>query len=177
MTTIPLPRRFLVAAVALALAAFVFHIQLASAVVTRGDDALRSGDIAGAMRYYARAERLDPASTVAADRLAFNLAMRHDRDDARLAIAVANNAIDVHPRDASLFADRGFAELQFGAWRRAEVDFGQAGSLGHDARYDHFASRMALRVSDRVAARRYAERALHEDPAFAPARALLRALR
>jgi tetratricopeptide (TPR) repeat protein len=177
VTTIPLPRRFLVAAVALTLAALVFHIQLASAVVTRGDDALRNGDVAGAMRFYARAERLDPGSTVAADRLAFNLALRHDRDDARLAVAVATSAIALHPRDPSIFADRGFAELQLGAWRSAEGDFAQAGILGRDARYDHFASRMALRASDPAAARRYAERALHEDPAFAPARALLRALR
>jgi tetratricopeptide (TPR) repeat protein len=174
---LPGPRRFLVAGIALAAAFALFHTQLAAAVVTRGDDALRGGDVEAALRFYARATRLDPASAIAADRLAFNLALRHDRADARRAIAVADEALGEVRGDPSVLADRAFAELQLREWRRAEDDFARAGALGHDARYEHFAARMALRSADAASAERHARRALAEDPTFAPARALLRALR
>jgi tetratricopeptide (TPR) repeat protein len=173
---IPLPRRILVAAISLFLALVIFHAQLAAAVVTRGDDALRAGDVATAMRFYARAEQLDPRSAVAADRLAFNLALRHDRTGARLAIVVASAALTREPDNGPVYADRAFAELELHDWRSAERDFAAAGALGGDARYDHFAARMALHRADRAHARRYVLRALALDPGFAPARALLRRL-
>ena len=157
--------------------AFVlFHGQLAAAVVTRGDDALRNGDMNAALRLYNRAMKLDPRSPVAADRLAFHLALRHDRTNARAAVAIATRALTSNPVEAALFVDRAFAELQLRDWRGAEHDFDRAGALAHDPRYEHFASRMALRSGNRFAAKRYARRALADDPAFAPARALLRSL-
>ena len=168
-------RRLLVSGAALGAAFALFHGQLAVAVVTSGDDALRRGDVESAVRLYGRAARLDPGSSVAADRLAFNLALRHDRTSARLAIAVATQALGSVP-DPALLADRAFAEVQLRRWHDAQLDFSRAGLLAHDARFDHFAARMALRFGDHAAARRYALRALHDDPAFAPARALLRAV-
>lgn len=176
MRAIPAPRRLLIAGSALGAAFVLFHAQLAAAVVTRGDDALRSGDVAAAMRFYARAARLDPGSTVVADRLAFNLALRHDRASAVRAVTVASDALATVHGDPSLFADRAFAEVQLHEWRAAERDFAQAGALGRDARYEHFAGRMALRGGDLQAAKRYARRALADDRRFAPARALLKAL-
>lgn len=170
-------RRLLVAATALTLAAACFHTQLASAVVTRGDDVVRSGDVAGGLRLYARALSIDPRSAIAADRLAFYLSMRHDRNGARSAIAIVSRAIAAGASDATLLADRAFAEVQLRAWRDAERDFAGAGAAAHDARYEHFAARMALHVHDRLAAVRYASLALADDPAFAPSRAMLRALR
>ena len=138
---------------------------------------MRNGDVDTALRLYDRAQRLDPRSAVAADRLAFHLALRHDRDSARRAIAVATGALTMGVLAPALFADRAFAELQLRRWRDAEHDFGRAGALAHDARYEHFAGRMALRSADRRAARRYALLALADDPRFVPARALLRSLR
>jgi tetratricopeptide (TPR) repeat protein len=146
-------------------------------MVTRGDDALRSGDVNTAIRFYDRAARLDPASVVAADRLAFELALRHDRGAATQAIAVATQALARNASDPGLFADRGFAEVQLRRWRDAERDFSRAGSLAHDARYEHFAGRMALHSADRNAARRYALLALGDDPGFMPARSMLQTLR
>ena len=143
--------------------------------MTRGDDALRNGDAAAAVRAYTRAVRFDPRSTVASDRLAFFLALRHDRADAERAIAVATAGLESHA-GASLYADRAFAEMQLRRWAAAGGDFARAGALARDARYDHLAGRMALRGGDRAAARRYAERAIAADPSFAPARALLRTL-
>jgi tetratricopeptide (TPR) repeat protein len=177
MRSIPAPRRFLIAGVSLTAALVLFHAQLAAAIVTRGDDALRAGDANAAMGFYARAARLDPGSSVAADRLAFYLALRHDRPSALQAIAVASEALAATHGDPSLFADRAFAELQLRNWRAAERDFAAAGLLGRDARYEHFAGRMALRNGDRRAAERYARLALSDDRRFAPARALLRTLR
>jgi tetratricopeptide (TPR) repeat protein len=153
----------------------LFHGQIADALVTRGDDAFRAGDLAAAIRSYERALRLDRRSTIAADRFAFFLALQHDPLDARRAIAVASQALRAEPT-ASIFADRGFAEMQLGRWRDAERDFASAGTLGHDARYDHLAARMALRRGDRIAARNDAAKALAVDPTFEPARALLRRL-
>jgi hypothetical protein len=170
-------RRLLLAASSLTAAFVLFHGQLAAAMVTRGDDALRSGDVMTAIRFYDRAERLDPASVIAADRLAFQLALRHDRSGATQAVAVATHTLAANGPDPALFADRAFAEVQLQRWRDAERDFSRAGSLGHDARFEHFAGRMALHVADRNAARRYARLAIADDPGFTPARSMLRALR
>jgi tetratricopeptide (TPR) repeat protein len=174
MTRLSRTRRIAVTAVALLVAFAVFRPQLATAVVTRGDDALRGGDVAGALRLYRRALFLDAGSSTAADRLAFNLALRHDPADARSAAGIATAALAAGRPAASLFADRAFAELELRDWAAAERDFALAAGLAHDPRYAHFASRMALRRRDRSAARAYAARALAWDPAFAPARALLR---
>ncbi len=164
-------------ATSLAAAFVLFHGQLAAAIVTRGDDALRGGDVPAAIRFYDRAVRLDPSSVVAADRLAFELALRHDRGGAIQAIAVVTRALANDASDPGLFADRAFAEIQLRRWHDAERDFARAGSLAHDARYEHFAGRMALHRADRRAARRYALLALADDPDFTPARTMLGTLR
>jgi len=177
VTSLSRTRRCVLAAAALTIAFALFHRQLAAAVVTRGDDALRAGDSATALRLYARAIQLDVTSSVAADRLAFYLALSHQRAGARAAIAVASRALTAGIGDPALYADRAFAELQLHAWRDAEHDFARAGRLAHDPRYEHFAARMALHAADRSAARGYARLALADDPSFMPARAMLRALR
>jgi Tfp pilus assembly protein PilF len=170
-------RRLAVAGCSLALAFVLFRSQLATAIVTRADDALRGGDVVTAIRLYERAAQVDPRSSVAADRLAFYLALRHDRISAQRAIAVATRAISAGATDSALFADRAFAGVELGAWRSAEHDFARAGMLARDARYEHFAGRMALHAGDRRGAAHYAQLALNYEPSFAPARALLRTLR
>ncbi len=176
MNAIPRTRRFACALVALIAAGTLFRGQLADALVTRGDDASRIGDANGALRAYGRALHIDPHSAVAADRLAFWLAMRHDRADAERAVAIASAALATRGDDVALAADRGFAEMQLQRWRAAERDFAAAGRAGNDARYDHFAARMALRRGDRRTARIDAQRAIAADPAFHPAYALLRSV-
>jgi tetratricopeptide (TPR) repeat protein len=176
VSALPQTRRIATAGTALVLAFGLFRGQLAAAVVTRGDDVLRTGDVGGALRFYRRALLLDRFSTTAADRLAFHLALRHNEVDARSAIEIADAALRATPSSAPLFADRAFAEVQLRAWPAAERDFARAGDLGHDVRYEHFASRIALRRGEPEAARAFARRALAWDPAFAPARTLLRHL-
>jgi tetratricopeptide (TPR) repeat protein len=147
--------------------------QVADALVTRGDEAFRSGDGDAAIAFYERALMFDEHSALAADRLAFQLAMQHQPSTAKRAIRLASRLLAERP-DVLLLADRVFAEMQLREWTLAERDFALAGSLGRDARYDHLAGRMALRVGKRSLARALAKRAIAEDPRFAPAHALLR---
>ncbi len=169
-------RRCTIALFSLGLAFVLFHGQLAAAVVTRGDDALHLGDVAGALRLYERAVILDSRSAIAADRLAFTLTMHHERANADRAIAVVTRALQAGANDATLYADRAFAEVQVRRWHDAERDFAVAGAATNDPRYDHFAARMALRDGDPLAARQYTQLALAADPSFAPARAFARRL-
>jgi len=128
-------RRVVCAALALVAAAILFRGPLATAVVTRGDEALRAGDGATALRSYRKALALDPGSTLAADRLAFELALVHRRSAAAEAITVATAALQRHPSDPALLTDRAFAELQLHDARAARADFARAGVLARDSRY------------------------------------------
>jgi tetratricopeptide (TPR) repeat protein len=176
VTPIPPLRRFALAAIALGCAIVLFRANVASALVTRGDDQLRTGDLSGAVRHYLRATQLDPRSATAVDRLAFVLLMRRGRGDAALAFALTDAALRTLPRDPMLLADRGFAGERLGRWRGAERDFTVAARLSRDPRYAHLAARMALRAGDPASARAHLRAAIAIDPGYAPARPLLRRL-
>jgi tetratricopeptide (TPR) repeat protein len=174
MIRIPRARRIVLASLSLACAAILFRTNVAAALVTRGDDLLRAGDVDGAVARYARAERLDGASAVAADRLAFFLLVRRRRGDAALAYAVADRALRIVPADPALLADRAFAAQRLGRWSEAERDFLRAAQLGRDPRYAHLAARSAAHRGDRRAARADLRTALAIDTGYDPAKALLR---
>jgi tetratricopeptide (TPR) repeat protein len=169
-------RRLVATALALAIATALFRSDVALAVVTRGDDALRAGNVAVALRFYRRALWLDESSTVAADRLSFYLALLHSDVAARESIATATRTLHRAP-SGDLYADRALAELELHRWKQAEGDFVEAARTGRDPRYDHFAARMALRTGRRQAARQHERDALALDPAFSPAQTLMRNLR
>ena len=169
-------RRILVASFAVACAAMLFRPHLGAALVTRGDDVLRTGDVEGAVRYYGRAAALDAGSAIAADRLAFFLLVRRRSGDAARAHAIANAALRALPADPALLADRAFAARRLGRRSAAERDFVAAARAGNDPRYAHLAARIAAERGDRAAARSHLRTALELDARYAPARVFLAAL-
>jgi tetratricopeptide (TPR) repeat protein len=174
MSGISRTRRTVLASASLICAALLFRANVAAALVTRGDDLLRAGDVDGAVTRYARAERFDAASALASDRLAFFLLVRRGRGDASLAYAVADRALRLVPADPALLVDRAFAAQRLGRWGDAERDFLRAARLGHDPRYAHLAARSAAHRGDRRAARADLRTALAIDGRYDPAKALLR---
>ena len=177
MIAIPLARRAAIALVSLAVATLLFRGNVASAMVTRGDDLARAGDAERAIVLYRRALLLDAGATVAADRLAFALVVRGSRGDALDAYAIADGLLRRSRHDAVLLVDRGFAAERLHRWRAAERSFAEAADVAHDPRYAHLAAQMARRAHDAAGVRRHLRDALAIDAHYVPARALLRRLR
>jgi tetratricopeptide (TPR) repeat protein len=166
-------RRFVIALASVACAGVLFHGNIASALVTRGDDQARAGDVEAAVRSYARAIDLDARSATAADRLAFTLLMRRRAGDASRAFRIAEAALRDVPGEPALLADRAFASERLGRWNSAEGDFAAAALAARDPRYAHLAARMADRAHAPSRVRAHLRDALALDPGYAPARVLL----
>jgi tetratricopeptide (TPR) repeat protein len=170
LRTLSRVRRFVLAGASLLVAGFVFRGPLSEALITRGDDELRFGDRARAIGYYDRALRVAPQNATAADRLAFFMALQHDRSSLEHAVRISTRGLAVAPASLELLADRAFAEMRLGRPHAAAVDFAAAGARSHDARYASFAARLARKSGDRALAQRESREALRDDPGFAPAR-------
>jgi tetratricopeptide (TPR) repeat protein len=170
---IGLGRRFAVALASVACAGVLFRGNVASALVTRGDDQARAGDVNAALRSYARAMDLDARSVTAADRLAFTLLMRRRAGDAARAFRIADAALREVPGETALLADRAFAAERLGRWHVAERDFAAAAVAGRDPRYAHLAARMAERAHAGTRVVAHLRDALALDAGYAPARVLL----
>lgn len=165
-----LARRVTLAFVALVSSALLFHVQIASSLVTRGDELARNNELRRAAGMYSRALRFDQDSIVAADRLAFLGIREHTVAGYRLAVRVASAGLRRDPRNPSLLLDRALGQEHLGHFAAALADFDRLASLEPDARTFEFAAQMALRLHDRRRAHERFARVLALDMRFSRAR-------
>jgi tetratricopeptide (TPR) repeat protein len=174
---ISLNRRCAIALTSLVLSGVLFHGQVATALVTRGDEFLQRGRVEQATRYYARALLFDERSAIAADRFAFAGILLRTPQSLETAIAAASQGLAASRDDIDLLTDRALCYQLERRYREAYHDFARAAVLRRDARLYHFAGWAALRAGDARAARMLWRAALAADASFTPARsALARAL-
>lgn len=170
---IPLGRRLLVAVVAIAAAAALFRGQLASGLVTRGDEALQAGTAARALVYYQRALWFDAGSEVASERFTFTALMLKARPLLETSVVVASRALAREPGNQALLTDRALCFNALGNYDAARRDFEALASRTGDARYYEFAAQAARRSGERARAMRLFLRVLALAPRFAAARRAL----
>lgn len=170
---LPAWRRVATALASLVVAAFVFRVQIAGALVTRGDEFLTRGSVSEARKYYARALAIDWDSPSAADRFVFYSAAADDRRILLRAIDEATSYLSAHPGDAQLFMDRALCFSRLKDYALAARDFAAAARVTGSARDFTFAGWAAHRSGRPKDARRFWHDALERDPAFGPARVAL----
>ncbi|MHB8441898.1 MAG: hypothetical protein ACYDBM_07595 [Candidatus Tyrphobacter sp.] len=168
-------RNALASLTAIAMTTVLLHAQLASAMVTRGDDMLYQSKVEAAMKFYARALLLDPGSATAMDRYAFVAIMMQRRSLLLLAVRKLTAFLRGPRMSETLVLDRALCERALGQYAAAEQDFVTAGMLGRDARALVFAGYAALRLGSRERARLWWRLALEARRRYVPAlRALAR---
>lgn len=167
---VPLWRRLALALSAVVAAGFLFHGQLSSALVTRGDDLVQIGEPQHALHYYARALVLDRDSTLAAERYAFTGLMIKTQASLQSAVAVASEALRKAPDDEAIVTDRALCLNSLGKFREAMTDFVWLAKRTNDLRYYEFAAQAARRAGERDRARALFAAVLERRPDFVAAR-------
>jgi tetratricopeptide (TPR) repeat protein len=164
MNAVPAARRAVLAALSLAIAAPLFHGQIADALVVRGDEALYRARPPQALQYYRRALWFDPDSAPAVDRFAFVAMSLHDAPSLAAAAVVASRYLVRHRDDVVVRMDRAMAYRALGARREALADFAAVGLATGDARAFAFAGDEAWRLGELQLARTFWRRALILSP-------------
>lgn len=170
-------RRVWVAAFSLLLATVLFHVQLADALVVRGDDFLIQNRLGPASDRYARALWLDAGSRTAADRYIFVALQSRSREHIRSAIGAANAFLSAHRLDSSILFDRAMCYLMLKQYRAALVDFRRSAYLTGDPQVYVFAGWAAKRAGKRAEAAHLWRAALRLHSHYLPAAVALVELR
>lgn len=165
-------RALLLATVAMIAAALLLHRQLASALVTRGDDLLYQGNGFRALGFYARALFFDRDDATAADRYVFVSLMLGKERFRKAGLEMATEYLARHD-NPNVRLDRALCERALHLDVAAERDFVAVARLEGDARSYVFAGYSALRQNQRARARGWWRSALALHPGYVPA---LRAL-
>ena len=169
-------RAWLVIAISLAISAVLFRPFVADALVSRGDEFLRAGDLRAARVYYARAVRVDPDSEAAAERFTFVGFRIGGAERLRALLAFADAYVGRHPSSWSVRLDRAFALLAAGMDQPAAREFLRLGDERADFRYFGLAAHAALRAGRPQLARYAFARALALNRRYATASRVLRTL-
>lgn len=176
MKALPLHRRLVLTAVAIAIAGVIVRGQLADALVVRGDEFLYRARPSTALRYYRRALWFDARSGIAVDRFLFVALTTRTADALHAGIAIASNYLTRNPRDDVVLMDRAMAYRAVGRPELALADFESVGERRKDSRALTFAGFAAQAVGQTARARVLWKAALSVAPGFPPAkRALERA--
>lgn len=133
-SNLPLARRIGAVLLGLGLSALLFRAQLASGLVTRGDDMLAGGELERARVYYRRALVFDPLSPTATERLTFAGLLTRTHEALAECVAVATRALARGPIAEALRVDRALCRNALGEYRAAASDFAALAAAG-DARY------------------------------------------
>lgn len=165
-------RRLSVAAFALLLAMPLVRPALSSALVTRGDALLYTGD-ARARAKYALALRIDATNVVAADRYVFSAFLSRKPNELEDAIRVAGALLRGHPREATVRLDRALCLQLLKRYALAARDFELAGRERGDVQALALAAADAKRSGDALKARRLLREAAALDPSYLPVRVRL----
>ncbi len=169
-------RRVAVAVLGVLLALPFLRVELATALVMRGDQQWERGNLGGAMTSYLRSWSLD-GSALDVDRLAI-MALAQRRQRALSAVLALEDAyLARHPGDAHILLDRARCRRRAGRLLGAERDFVRAGRIGHDPRAFAFAGYLASHQGRARQAHAYFARALALHPGYLPALDGLRQLR
>ncbi|HEV3157018.1 MAG TPA: tetratricopeptide repeat protein [Candidatus Baltobacteraceae bacterium] len=136
-------RRLMLAFLALAASAFLCRHELATALITRGDEFLTNGRPQNALVFYSRALLLDPKCEVAADRSAFVGLEIHSSRSLRDAANVADRFLLVAPTNSALLLDRALIANTRHEYTIAYRDFSVLASSMHDERFWRLAGRAA----------------------------------
>ncbi|HET9392957.1 MAG TPA: hypothetical protein VFO29_05515 [Candidatus Rubrimentiphilum sp.] len=166
-------RRLSIALFSLMLSALLFHVQLADALVVRGDDFLIQNRLQAASDHYARALWFDASSASAADRYMFVALQRRSPEQIRSAIQVADAFLSARGFDSSILFDRAMCYLRLKKYRAALMDFRRAAYTTRDPQVFVFAGWTAKRAGRRAEAVGLWRAALRLRSHYLPAAAAL----
>lgn len=138
-------RRFWVAAVSLVLAWAVLHPFLAGILCRRGDEFLRTGRPAEALRYYARAVAANAFYEPAVDRLALASLQVRTAVGLRSALNASEAYLERHNHATSIEIDRALLLAAIGDRRRSGRAFAELWHRLGDARFRRLAEDMTRR--------------------------------
>ena len=165
-------RSLVLIAVACGVTGLLAHRQLSTALVARGDALAYSGS-ARALDMYRRALILDPANTVAVDRLAFRALLSHDPAQMHEAVRMTSTILRSRADAWEVRMDRALCLQLLGRYAAALSDFEATGLSRRDPRALLFAADDARKLHRTVQAHRLLLAALVADPHFGPARLAL----
>lgn len=166
-------RRFCLATMSLALAAWLFAPQVADGLVIRGDDFMYRHASSQALTRYERALRIDRENAAATDRIVFTDMELRTPQSLRLGIDVASAYLARRRDEPVILADRALCYLIERRYAPALADFERVARLRRDARYFVFAGWAAYHEHDRERARALWSSALAIEPDYVPARRAL----
>jgi hypothetical protein len=154
---IPLWRRFVLAAAAIAIATVLLHGWIAMGLVSRGDDLLRAGDQDRALAFYARAVWFDARWDTPADRFAFAASLTGERSTLARGIALASAHLSHDATSANVRWDRAMCLLHLGRTGEAFADVAiLARAKRSDWRMNAMAAHLALALGQGQAVRDFA---------------------